>query len=271
MLTKNQKLLTFTIFLIILFFTVSILCADERTKNLQSVVLEDFELKDGKPKRSWIVVPNKFGRENNEDKGKSLQKLSWVQAWPDAYFGKDGVFDDGNEKKEYKNSLAVKMAFNRQGYNFVELYPVEEKEGKYLKKQIPFKGRVEQIDMWIWGANYNYNVEIVIMDYRGIEYRLEVGNIKHIGWKNFNITIPNYIPQSAAHIPSLKQFSLIKIVIWTTPKEKVSGAYVYFDHIKYLSDIFETNYDGYNLGNTETVKALWEKGPKAPDDTLLIP
>ena len=247
MLTKNQKLLTFTIFLIILFFTVSILCADERTTNLvDDLGLIPYEHyipftgKDVFEKAKHIISnPSEY-----EDKGKSLQKLSWVQAWPDAYFGKDGVFDDGNEKKEYKNSLAVKMAFNRQGYNFVELYPVEEKEGKYLKKQIPFKGRVEQIDMWIWGANYNYNVEIVIMDYRGIEYRLEVGNIKHIGWKNFNITIPNYIPQSAAHIPSLKQFSLIKIVIWTTPKEKVSGAYVYFDHIKYLSDIFETNYDG---------------------------
>ena len=65
------------------------------------------------------------------------------------------------------------------------------------------------------------------------------------------------------------QFSLVKLVLWTTPKEKVSGTYVYVDHIKYLSDIFATKFDGFDLGKKEAVKNLWEKAPKAPKDTEL--
>ena len=44
----------------------------------------------------------------------------------------------------------------------------------------------------------------------------------------------------------------------------------YIDHIKYLSDIFQAKYDGYDLGKIETVKNLWEKGPKAPSESELV-
>lgn len=272
MFIRNNRL--FLLLIILCFFfiiNIGYINADERTKNLQSVVLEDFELGEGgNPNRSWIAIPNRFGREENLEAGKSLQKLTWIESWPEAYFGRDGKFDDGNGLKDYKNCLALWMAFNRQGYNLVELYPLEKKDdGKFHKSPIEFRGRVKQIDLWVWGANYDYDVELVLMDYRGIEFRLPVGKIKHIGWKNFVVPLPNYIPQSVSHIPSLKNLSLIKIVIWTNPKEKVTGAYVYIDHIKYLTDIFESKYDGYNLGEDETVNNLWEKGPKAPEESEL--
>jgi hypothetical protein len=166
--------------------------------------------------------------------------------------------------------LALKTAFNRQGYNYVELYPLIEKDGKFVKRPIAFQGVVKQLDMWIWGANYAYEVEIVLQDFRGVEHRLPVGRIQHVGWKNFKVYIPSYIPQRGQYLLGEYQFSLVKIVIWTTPKEKVSGTYIYFDHIKYLSDIFEANYDGNDLGKMETVKNLWEKGTKAPEESEII-
>jgi hypothetical protein len=255
--------------IICLFSTINIF-TDEKTKNLQSIVLEDFELAEGgQPKRIWVAVPSLFGREENKESGKSLEQVSWVEAWPEAYFGREGIFDDGNGPKPNKTSLSLKVQFNRQGYNYVELYPCVTKDGKLVTEPINFKGIVKQIDMWIWGANYNYDVEFVLMDYKGIEHRLPVGNIKHVGWKNFVVGIPGYIPQTGTYVLGQYQFSLVKIVVWTTPKEKVSGTYVYFDHIKYLSDIFQEKYDGYNLGDINTVKNLQEKAPKAPDDSQL--
>ena len=120
--------------------------------------------------------------------------------------------------------------------------------------------------MWIWGSNFFYEAEVVLIDFRGIEYRLPIGSLKHIGWKNFIVPIPNYIRQSGEYILGDYQFSLTKIVIWTTPKERVSGSYIYIDHIKYLSNIFQQKYDGYGLGDIDTVRNLWEKAPKAPSD-----
>lgn len=268
MLRKTKYKLTFGIFImILLLLNVGHLFSDERTRNLQSIVLDDFELNsEGKPNRYWAAIPIRFGKKDNLESGESLQKLSWVESWPESYFGRDGILDIGGEKKEYKHCLALQIAFNRQGYNYVELYPLTEKEGKYTRTPIPFNGIVQQIDLWVWGANYNYSIEMVLMDFRGVEYRLPIGKIKHVGWKNFTVTIPNYIPQKGEYLLGEYQFSLVKLVVWTEPSEKVSGTYVYLDHIKYLSDIFEAKFDGLELSNKETVNNLWEKAPKAPEE-----
>lgn len=261
--------------------------AAEYTSNIQSLVLEDFELsQDGKPKRQWILIPDRFGREGNSDAGESLQTLRWVKAWPEAYFGKEvqgktnaeffyGPVDNEDNRKRYTDvsgtCLGMKLMFNRQGYNAVELYPLAEKDGKYVKQPLPFKGKVKQMDFWIWGANYDYFVEAVFVDFRNVEHRITVGSIKHVGWKNFVVTIPNYIPQSVTYIPSLKQLSLVKFVIWTNPEEKVSGAYIYMDHIKYLADVYSDLYDGYQLGTPDAIKTLWDKAPAPPKESDVRP
>jgi hypothetical protein len=252
------------------------LLSTEYTKNIQSLVLEDFEMSKEdpkKPKRYWKLVPDRFGRLNNRENGPSLQKLAWVKAWPEAYFGNEGEFffgtaEDANNpiaKTRYTDvsgtCLALEIKFNRQGYNSVELYPVEEYEkDKFRIKPIPFKGKVEQIDFWVWGANFDYFMEVVLIDYRGVEHRLNVGSIKHIGWKNFILQIPKSIPQRVEQIPSARVLSFVKFVIWTNPGEKVSGAHIYIDHIKYLTDVFEEIYDGYQLGNPKKIKEIWDNG-----------
>lgn len=267
MFNKNNIIVKFfALFICILLLNINLLFADEKASNIQSVTLEDFELdQNAKPKRPWVAIPERFGRENNEDNGKSLQQVAWVEAWPEAYFGKEGTFDDGNEKKIYKTSLGIKLEFNRKGYNKVEVIPMKDDAGKLIASPIPFKGRVQQIDMWIWGANYNYEIEMVLKDFRGVEHRLPVGNIKHVGWKNFIVTIPTYIPQSISYIPKLQELTLVKFEIWTNPDERVTGAYIYLDHIKYLTDLMESKFDGYNLGDIEATKNLWDKAYKAPE------
>lgn len=269
----------FVVFLVLTLVGVFNIFSDERTKNIQSIVLQDFEFKrdsSGKettePSTYWVAIPNRFGREGNSPTGKSLEKLAWVNAWPEAYFGKEGVYDDGSGLKEYKHCLGLFVKFNRQGYNFVELYPVKKlDDGTFEKKMLPFRGIVQSVDLWVWAANYNYEMEVVFVDYRDVEYRLEVGRIKHIGWKQFTIPIPTYIPQSTTYIPRTKVLSLKKIVLWTSPSEKVSGSYIYIDHIKYLTDIFESKYDGYNLGEPKKVEDLWKEGVDTPDDTNVKP
>jgi hypothetical protein len=151
------------------------------------------------------------------------------------------------------------------------LFPLAEKEGKYEKSPLQFKGKVSQIDFWVWGANYNYYMELVLQDYRGVEHRLSVGDIKHVGWKNFAVSIPNYIPQSVTYIPSDKSLSLIKLEVWTYPTEKVQGSYLYIDHIKYLADVKEDLYDGYILGDPDKANALWEKGVSQPSELDILP
>lgn len=250
--------------------------ATDNTSNIQSIVLEDFELTEGQPQRYWYVEPNRFGRQGSTDAGANLQQWRWVKAWPEAYFGNEiadkgqGEFFYGPEKTETNiqrytdvsgTCFGMYLTWERQGYNVAELYPVIKAEGadKYSKSLIPFRGKVREIDFWVWGSNFNYTMEIVLQDYRGVEHRLNVGSIKHIGWKNFKVTVPHTIPQTVPTIPSAKVFGLKKIVIWTNPNARVSGSYVYIDHIKYLADVFEEIYDGYQLGDVDQIKELWKE------------
>lgn len=259
--------------LFLLLFGVGSAFGTEYTSNVQSLVLEDFEMSEedsSSPKRFWKVVPNVFGRYNNRENGKSLQKIAWVKAWPEAYFGNEGSFFYGTEDSEKQKSkytdvsgycLALNVKFNRQGYNYVEVYPVSKKEDdKFVIQPILFKGKVRQFDFWVWGANFDYFMEVVLTDYRGAEHRLNVGSLRHVGWKNFSVNIPNSIPQTVDYIPSVKALSFTKFVIWTNPNEKVSGADIYIDHIKYLSDVYEEIYDGYQLGRPDYVKKVWKDG-----------
>ena len=65
-------------------FGVCGLFAAPNTVNLQTLVLDDFEM-DGEdsdtPKVFWKLLPNTFGREGNRPNGKSMQRIAWVKAW----------------------------------------------------------------------------------------------------------------------------------------------------------------------------------------------
>ena len=286
MLPKNK----FFVFITIALFSCATLLFSESPRVLQTLILEDFELEGdgGAPKRYWTVVPDRVGREGNLASGKNLQELRWVKAWPEAYFGTEkesgaGEFYFGQKKFDDENgvirhtdksatSMSVKLCFNRQGYRTVELYPLSKNEdsGKYEKAPIPFKGKVEKIDFWVWGSNFNYNLQLVLVDYRGVEHRLDAGSLKHIGWKSFSVEVPKTIPQSVLTIPSDRYLTFKKFVIWTDPNERVSGATYYFDHITYVSDVYSELYDGYKLGDREYVEELEKEAPQAPDEADVV-
>ena len=84
MLRITKYILTFSIFVMVFsLLNVSHLFSDDRTRNLQSIVLDDFELNaEGKPNRYWMAIPIRFGKKGNLESGESLQKLSWVESWP---------------------------------------------------------------------------------------------------------------------------------------------------------------------------------------------
>ncbi|HBD96254.1 MAG TPA: hypothetical protein DDY71_14990 [Spirochaetia bacterium] len=283
MLPKNK----FIALLVVSLFFSALLFGQQRATILQTIVLEDFELSDdGSPKRYWTAIPDRFGRKGSVASGESMQELMWVKAWPEAYFGTEkanagrGEFFYGPSKSEgnlvrytdvSKTSLAIKLAYNRQGYRVTELFPLEKSaDGKFKKTPIPFRGKVRQVDFWVWGSNFDYFMEMVLIDYRGVEHRLEVGNIRHVGWKNFVVQMPNNIPQDVTTIPSNRPLSLVKYAIWSNPKERVSGATFYIDHIKYLADVYEELYDGYQLGDPEYVKNIKEKAAAQPKESDIL-
>ncbi len=241
-----------TFLFILLFLAAVSVIADETTTSYQSVVVESF---DNPEESRWIAQGSKFATVVETDEGRIVYpQFGYFEEWPDALYRRN---QEGNETLL---SFGVHGKFNRKGYNYVELIPVEQEndeEGKPIPREVALPGRVASLDLWVWGANLAYYVEAHIRDHRGIVHVIKMGDIDYLGWKNLRSSIPTYIPQSVTHAPLFRGLNLVKLVVWTHPTERVDDFYIYFDQLKIFTDVFEDLFDGDDLADPEYVDQLW--------------
>jgi len=166
----------------------------------------------------------------------------------------------GTSKEDSKQSLGIKAAFSRKGYNWIDIFPKADKaKGK-------FPGTVKSIDMWVWGGNFFYNLEIVIEDFRGYRYSLPMGDLQYFGWRNKNVQIPPSIPQDEPYAPRTKGLRFNKFRIYSTPGERVDRFHCFFDYFKIVTDAYKEQYDGWELEAkiSEEILAGEKDGGAAP-------
>ena len=53
--------------------------------------------------------------------------------------------------------------------------------------QLP--GKIRSLNVWIWGSNYNYSMDLHLQDYRGVVHVLRLGKLEFNGW---GILLPVY-------------------------------------------------------------------------------
>ena len=240
---------------------------DEKTVDFESIVLETF---DGDTAHKWTFGGKEyeFNFEWKADASKfsskiddeTYPKLAYIPSWPMALFGTNR---DGRDLK----SLGIWGKFDRRGYNWIDIYPVltgsESDEEEPQIFEIPVPGRIQYLDMWVWGSNLNYYMEAYFRDHQGVVHNLYMGSLAYQGWKNLRTRIPTNIPQSKRILPRYAGLTFVKFRIWTTPMERVDNFYVYFDQMKVLTDTFESLYDGDELADPERVQELWGQQAQA--------
>ncbi len=225
----------------------------QATTNYQSIVIEDF---DNPAESRWIVEGSKFIADG-------YPRMAHVRTFPEALYRQE---PEGRELR----ALGAQAAFNRRGYNFLEFIPVEEDEdGELVPRGIQIPGRARYLDMWVWGSNFDYYMDVHLRDYRGMVHVLKLGDIRYRGWRNMRLHIPTWIPQEAPYIAEirggefatdLRTLELVKIVLWTRPQERVNGFFVYLDEIKVETDLYRDPFDGEDLRNPDLIQQLWAEG-----------
>jgi hypothetical protein len=223
---------------------------DDVTTQFESVVLETF---NGDSDYTWKIDASKFATKTDDE---SYPMMTYVEAWPIAVYGYNR---DGSQDIK---SLGIHGRFDRRGYNWIDLYPTKGGDGEDADEpaEIPIPGRIQNLDMWVWGSNLDYYIEVYMRDYNGVVHNLRLGNIGYTGWKNLRINIPTSIAQSKRILPRLAGLTFVKFRIWTQPIEKVGDFYIYFKQFKVLTDTFESLFDGDELANPEHVQELWASG-----------
>jgi len=222
---------------------------DELTMNMVGQVLQSFDPDEaGKAlARDWILVPSKFGY---DAKGNSYWQSRRLDAWPEALHGK-------NRDKQKLQVLGITGKFSRKGYNYVEIVPGKGQGQSFQPVALPMPGRVIALDIWVWGANYNYYLEAHVRDFQGIDHVLPFGPLQFAGWKNLRASVPGSIPQAWKYLPRLRNLELTKLVLWTQPGEKVDEFFIYLDQLKVTTDLFETPFDGSELADEELLQQVW--------------
>jgi len=199
----------------------------------------------------WAVDASKFTSSVNNE---TFPKLTTVPAWPQALYGV-------NRDNLDLQSLGLWGKFDRRGYNWVDLYPIvpgsDQSEDGPEPFEIPMPGKIQYLDMWVWGSNLNYYIEAHFRDHLGIVHPLYMGNLAYQGWKNLRLRIPNNIPQSKRILPLYAGLTFVKFRIWTTPMERVDNFYIYFNQMKVLTDIFDPLFDGNDLADPDLVQQFW--------------
>ena len=195
---KKSGVLLFFLILSILFFLTGTATAERITEILESKIIESFDNPENReeaewPSHRWVIRGSKFSTKITDEEGNvtdSYPKHTYVTTWPDALFGPN---KEGRDLKV----LGIHGKFDRKGYNFIEILPVEEEndqEGDPIFKPIRLPGKTKIIDLWVWGSNYNYYLEVHIRDYKGIVHVLQLGDLDYTGWENLSVRIPTSIP-----------------------------------------------------------------------------
>ncbi|MBE6353514.1 flagellar filament outer layer protein FlaA [Treponema sp.] len=143
--------------------------------------------------------------------------------------------------------LGVKVKYDRKGDNWFEVFPKANDE----TYEIPFVGTVTQIDFWVWGANYNYNLEILIRDADGRVHTLKAGTLAFQGWRNVVVNVPGYIKQHSRIRSGRTDLSFVGFRIRSDADEAVDDYVIYFDQLKYTTNTLSNVYDGYELRNAD--------------------
>ena len=143
--------------------------------------------------------------------------------------------------------FGVNTAFNRKGDNWFEVFPV--KDGEAF--EIPFIGNVDHFDFWVWGANYNYNLEVLVRDAFGKVHVLKAGNLCFQGWKNIVVKIPVWLKQKSPLRSGPKHMTLVGFRIRSDAEEFVDNFTIFFDQIKYTTNALSNIYDGYDLNEVD--------------------
>jgi hypothetical protein len=178
--------------------------------------------------------------------------LHYVDAWPQAVFG-----NNRGPNAQPLKSLGLNAKFDRQGYNWIDLYPILAEDPDEKPYEIAIPGRVRSMDMWVWGSNLRYYIEVYLRDYQGVVHTLKLGDISYTGWRNLSVNVPTSIRQSQRIQPAYAGLRFVKFRIWTQPSERVDNFYIYFKQFKILTDMFETLFDGNDLADPDNVERLW--------------
>jgi hypothetical protein len=222
---------------LVLMFTMIVMpvMAEDPHVNYETYIVDNFDSQG--TEWTWLAAGSKFVT-------KGYPQLKYFDGMPNAIRVTQA---DPAGKYQF---LGMEVKFDRKGDNWVDIVPMKKNaEGKDAPYEIPFKGRIARLDLWVWGANYAYELEALVRDCNGRVHTLEFGPVTHEGWKNMSVAMPNNLQQVSPYLNGQQYATFVAFRLRTRPTERVDDFKIFFDQFKALTDTYMPSYDGFDLVN----------------------
>ncbi len=233
----KQGVFVFVSLMLMICFCVPVV-GQPSVKSVETISIDNFDTADEKD-WTWSFQASRFVTDG-------YPKLAYFDGMPNSlsHLRKDGDPDP--------KILGVKVLFDRKGDNWFEVFPTTTDEnGEVSNYEIPLIGTVSQIDFWVWGANYKYYLELLVRDAEGSVHIIPACTLSFEGWKNIVVNIPTYIRQSSRLRSGPETMSFVGFRVRSDANEYVDDYVIYFDNLKYTTNILENIYDGYELRHAD--------------------
>lgn len=203
---------------------------EDYTQGMHKILIDDFE----SPLLKWKV---RFSRNYG------IAAMNSVRGYPIAT-NKESTGVNGN-KATNERVLGVKVHFERRAHLNLELL---------LKKPMKIEGLPKDFSVWVSGRKRKFKMYALISDItyhnnmeRLSDYKIYLGLLKFLGWRNLNAPIPSNIIQYQ-NIKSLNRYFYFKgFVIQCNAEEAIGDYYMYLDNPTiYVSRLAEDYHEPYD-------------------------
>lgn len=224
--------------LVVLLLMLSVpVFAQPNSKSVETIMIDDFDTKEDMD-WIWKVQASKFIH-IGDDASTTFPKIGYFEAIPNSL----KAYRTPSDPTPYV--LGVQVSYDRKGDNWFEVYPSDKETGEVY--EIPLKGIVSQLDMWVWGANYNYYLEVLLRDADGNVHVVPVCSLNFQGWKNVVIDMPSTVRQQSRLRSGPETANFVGFRVRADANEFADDFVIYFDQLRYSTNTLNNIYDGYEL------------------------
>lgn len=235
------------IFLILICFTLiftlgwsSVIKENKEAKQemIQTVMLENFETPD-----AWVVKFSKnrakAWRPHAPEFEPSEKWIHWKKAEKKDYVEFSKPEPMGKEGELGTTIMGVRGRFYNKGYNWIAIEP---------KQDFYMMGQALRLRVWVWGGNFDYDIYAVVKNYRDRIFKLPLGNLKFIGWRQLEYSFLNApIEQFDSWAPQMKPIQFLRFLIVSKVTEFPDKFGIWFDDLQYDANLYDPSYSGKAL------------------------
>lgn len=133
--------------------------------------------------------------------------------------------------------LGARVDFIRRGHTNFTLYAA---------RPIPIEGITRTVSVWVVGRNTNHELFLLIEDFFGRPFELNMGRLNFQGWRQLVVAIPpqsddgfrGIVQQSFGHGQQDMGIRIRGFRIEVYPMEAFGSYYIYFDDLRAVTDLF---------------------------------